>query len=217
MNESRRAIDARGLACPEPVIRTKKALEDGGFDFLEVTVDNPAAKENVTRFAAWSGCQAEAEETGEGTWKIIIPTKAIGPQGLPLPEEDCGDQSTEVEPQGQVAKESAAGATVLISSDCLGKGEAELGALLMKGFIYALAEAEQAPKRIIFMNSGVRLVIAPSETTKHLLRLAEGGVEILVCGTCLDYHGFKGRLAVGRISNMYEIASLLLEGRTFSV
>ena len=112
---------------------------------------------------------------------------------------------------------SAAGATVLVASDRLGRGADELGALLIKGFIYALAEADVPPRRIIFMNAGVRLSTEGSPSLPDLVRLSGRGVEILSCGTCLDYYGVKEKLSVGRISNMYEISAFLLEGRTVTI
>jgi selenium metabolism protein YedF len=87
----------------------------------------------------------------------------------------------------------------------------------MKGFIYALAEADGTPKRMVFMNSGVRLCVEGSPSLDDLKRLEAKGVELLSCGTCLDYLHLKDKLAIGRISNMYEISGLLLEGRTLAL
>lgn len=217
MKESRRTLDARGLACPGPVIMLKKALEEGGSGILEVVVDNAAARENVSRFATHSGCVilSVREEGGASTI-------ALRPgEGKPVGAHSVAGNAPAAEPGAAVARpgdlEGAAGATVLIASDRLGKGADELGALLLKGFIYALAEADVAPRRIIFMNSGIKVSTEGSLSLPDLERLAGKGVEILSCGTCLDYYGVKDKLAVGRISNMYEIAASLLEGRTLAI
>ena len=85
------------------------------------------------------------------------------------------------------------------------------------GFGGALSENDIIPKRIIAMNSGIRLSIAGSESLLSLQKLAGRGVEILVCGTCLEYYGIASKLAVGRVSNMYEIAGFLAEGGTLSL
>jgi len=209
MSESRRTVDARGQACPQPVILTRKALAEGGFDLLEVLVDDASSRENVVRFAGYASCVVE-EVLEEGAVSRILlrpapaaPTSArvfAAPAPAPVP----------VVP-------AAAGTTVLITAAGIGAGDEQLGALLMRGFLYTLTEAEEAPARIILMNGGVRLAVTGSDSLVNLLRLAERGVEILACGTCLEFYQLKEALAVGRVTNMYEIAGLLLQGRTISV
>jgi selenium metabolism protein YedF len=209
MNEKFRTIDARGLACPGPVIETKKALEAGGFESLEVIVDNAAAKENVSRFAAYSSCAIESINESDGCFHIVMrpsrePQPSTGSVSAELP-------STDDKPHADTAL------TVFISSEYLGRGPEELGAILMKGYLFALAESEKPPKRIVLMNSGVRLVVEGSPSLENLRRLKASGVEIVACGTCLDYFKVKEKLAVGRISNMYEISEFLAEGRTLTL
>lgn len=208
MSAKTESIDARGLACPEPVVRTRKALEAGKAAMLEVLVDNEAARENVARFASYSGCAVETTEEGDGVWRLRVDTAGYRPKG------------TAREPLSGTmgSMEKAAGsqdgtATILLASAELGSGNAELGALLMKGLVYALAESDAKPKRIILMNSGVGLAVEGSGLLKDLGRLEAEGVEILACGTCLDYLGLKDKLKVGRVTNMYEIAGHLLAGR----
>lgn len=195
MSGSIKRIDARGLACPQPVVLTKKALEEGGFDILEVTVDGPTAKENVSRYAAHSGHEAEAIDGEGGSATIKIRPRA------PSREASTSSEAT----------------TLFISSDKIGSGDEELGALLMRGFIKTLIEATSLPARIILMNSGVRLAVEGSPVLESLSALAARGVEILACGTCLDFYKLKERLAAGRVSNMFEISGFLLEGRTLSL
>ena len=204
MNPTPRHLDARGLACPQPVILTRKALAEGGFDLLEVLVDNPASRDNVVRFARHAGCEAESTDEPGGLSRIRI--RPGEGQALPEPEPICGTPDL---PQGI--------ATVLIASNTLGRGSDELGALLMRGFLYTLTESERVPRRLVLMNSGVLLAIAGSEHLVNLRRLADLGVEILACGTCLEFHQARERLAAGRISNMQEIAELLLQGGVLSL
>jgi len=205
-----RVLDARGLACPEPVVRTKKALEEGDFERLDILVDNVAARENVLRFASYSGCVVSGVDEKDGVFTLHIGPAAASDAGAPNLEAAAARASC-------ASPEVAAGATVFIPSDRIGRGDEELGALLMRGFLYALAEAEVQPKRVIFMNSGVRLAVEGSESLDNLRRLSASGVEILACGTCLDFFKVKEKLAVGRVSNMYEIAGFLLEGRCISM
>ena len=99
---------------------------------------------------------------------------------------------------------------VFISSDHLGIGEPELGSALMKAFLDNLGRVEPLPDGVIFMNAGVHLVADGANTIEHLKTLESAGVEILSCGTCLDYYHLMDRVAVGRVSNMQEIATLFL-------
>jgi selenium metabolism protein YedF len=224
MSASNRILDTRGLACPEPVVLTRKALAEGGFEQLEVLVDDASSLENVVRFAGYARCAVETREGAGGATHVLIrpgtaaPAAAgatpdafgttpdafgVGPESQPLP---AGDSAA-----------LAGGATVFIAAAGIGAGDEALGALLMRGFIYALAEGEAAPLQVILMNGGVRLAVEGSESLENLRRLAGRGVEILACGTCLEYFQLKDQLAVGRVSNMYEIAERLQQGRVVRI
>ena len=197
MNAARRTVDARGLACPQPVILTRKALAEGGFDLLEVIVDDPGSRENVERFATYAGCAvAGVEQEGDASRVLILPAPKAARVPGPADLQDT---------------------TVFIAAAGIGAGDEQLGALLMRGFLYTLTESERVPLRIILMNGGVKLAVPGSESLVNLRRLAERGVEILACGTCLEFFQLKEALAVGRISNMYEIAELLLQGPTLTL
>jgi selenium metabolism protein YedF len=216
MSGSSRSIDARGLACPQPVVLAKKALEEGGFEILEMIVDGPSARENVTRFALHAGHAVESVEEGErGAATIRIRRRA----GVSVEKAEQAQAAAATCPDGETkAPIGAVGTpTIFISSDRIGSGDDELGALLMKGFIGTLLEASPLPARLILMNGGVRLAVEDSASLPNLKKLEELGVEILACGTCLDFYKIKEKLAAGRISNMFEISSLLLKGPTFSL
>jgi len=217
MSDKIRTIDARGLACPGPVIQTKKAIEEGGFEELQIIVDNPAARDNVSRFVAYAKASL-LSVTQEGNLFTLRVAAGAGAAGAGAADRDLeAGLAAACEDSPASLAGGAAGVTVFIPSAELGRGEPALGALLMKGFIYSLAEAAVAPKRIIFMNSGVKLCVEGSESLSKLKSLAGSGVEILACGTCLDFYKIKEQLAVGRISNMYEISNCLLEGRTLAL
>ncbi len=206
MSESTLVIDARGLPCPQPVILTKKAIEEGAAGRIEVLVDNEAAKENVLRFAGFSGRPAEAQPAEGGATRVVIREAAEA-----APGETTSSEAAPVKiAPGETRPDGID--TLFIPTDRLGHGDDDLGVLLMRGFIYALAEGGEKPSRIILMNGGVRLAVEGSECLANLRRLAQEGAEILVCGTCLDYFKLKERLAVGRVSNMYEITELLMKG-----
>jgi selenium metabolism protein YedF len=94
---------------------------------------------------------------------------------------------------------------VVVSSNVMGHGDDKLGSILIKGFIYSLTCLETLPKAVIFYNSGVKLAVEGSEVLEDLKTLADAGVEIVACGTCLEFYQLKEKLAVGKIVNMLDI------------
>jgi selenium metabolism protein YedF len=211
MNKYHKVIDAKGLPCPKPVILTKKAMNEGGFDSLEVIIDNEAAFENVARYIEYADCEIENKFEKNGIFHVLAKVKnKIKSKAPEIPEElaVCAIADNN---KGNLSK------NIFISSDKIGHGKDDLGALLMRGFIYTLTEVENQPKRIIMMNSGVLLALEGSSSLENLQKLAQNGIEILVCGTCLEFYGLKDKLEVGKVSNMYEITEALLDGQTVSV
>lgn len=189
-------IDARGLACPQPVIYTKKALDSIQAGTVITVVDNLVAKDNVSKLAQSLGCEyTVAEEAGLFTLTI---TK--------------GTDAAEVSVQTP-----ADGAVVFITQEGLGNGSEELGKILMKSFFFTLVESNQAPKTVMFANGGVKLACAGSVVIDHLQLLAEQGTEILSCGTCLDFFNLKEQLQVGQITNMYTILENLKQGQVIKL
>lgn len=187
-------IDARGLACPHPVVLTNKAFEES--DEVITIVDNPVARENVSRLAESKGFRVQAETRGDGIYLHMKRGHAAASQP------SCGVL--------------VSGPTVLlIASDAVGRGSDELGRKLMVSFVQILHEITPRPETIIFMNSGVRLVAEGSPVIEDLRSLQEQGVRILACGTCLGFYDLKEKVRVGQISNMFDIASALLGAGRF--
>ncbi|MCF7919463.1 MAG: sulfurtransferase-like selenium metabolism protein YedF [Candidatus Cloacimonetes bacterium] len=191
----KKVIDARKMDCPKPVLLTKKALEAGGFSQLEILVDNKAARDNVISFLEKKESPASRIIDNDGDFTIYLDNVK------PLP----GNPQTDIEQLHPLS-----GKTVFISSESIGDGSEELGKKLMKAFTFSLNELQVKPQCLLFMNAGVKLCIEKADTLANLKKLAEYGTEILVCGTCLDYFGISNKLAVGKISNMYDIATHLL-------
>ncbi len=192
-------LDCRGLACPQPVMETKKALAEA--DELIVEVDNPAAKENVKRFAESQGCKVEVtEEKEQVTLKILKQKNA----------EKFSSKPEIIEGQ-KLVKDSDL--ILFIDTESMGRGSEELGKILMRSFLHTLEQSEVRPQKVILLNSGVKLACAGSEVLEDLQELNAKGVEILACGTCLDFWGLKKELRVGRVSNMYEIINSLGQAR----
>lgn len=180
-------LDARGLECPLPVVRTNEALARMTGGSLVVLVDSAISRDNVNRAAEkWGHAVTIGEHEGAIALRIEKKTSAE-----------------------QARKERLT--VVFIASDQAGRGEEALGRLLMKSFLFALTQTSSPPNRLIFMNRGVHLAVSGSEVLDSLKALAAAGCDILVCGTCLDYFGLKEKVAVGRVSNMYEIVETLTE------
>ncbi|SCX82003.1 sulfurtransferase-like selenium metabolism protein YedF [Alkaliphilus peptidifermentans] len=188
-------IDARGLNCPLPVIHTKKALEAIEEGIITTIVDNEVAKENVAKLAKSLTLKVDIKES-QGNYYINI-FKDHSLEGIHASGEiNCDDL-----PKRNLV--------ILVTNTCFGEGSEELGKILMKGYIYTLTESTPYPKAIIFLNSGVKLAIEGSEVLENLRKLEANGVEILSCGTCLDYYKIKDKLLVGGVSNMYTIVEKL--------
>ncbi len=183
-------IDARGLNCPMPVINTKKELDKIESGLVITTVDNAIAKENILKLANSLNCEA----------KVIKEEKDL------ISIEIKKGENVIIEKNENIALEDKC---IFISSDKMGEGNEELGKVLIKGFIYTLTESKPYPKHIILVNGGVKLSTENEATVENLKILEESGVEILSCGTCLDYYGLKEKLQVGSITNMYTIVEIM--------
>jgi selenium metabolism protein YedF len=182
-------LDCRGQQCPQPVVQTRKLMLAQPTSRIKVLVDDTAARDNVARLGKTMGYTTTIDQAG-GTFEIdLLPGVA--------PEQ-----------QGPAAGISGP-RIILVGSDQMGHGDAKLGQVLMKNFIFTLIEADQTPDAVYFVNSGVRLTIAGSEVLEPLVELADRGVDIASCGLCLDFFGIKGALAVGRVSNMLELINAL--------
>ena len=175
-------VDAIGQVCPVPIIMTKNALKDIEEGQVEVSVDNRISLENLQKMSKEMGYDYTVEESGD-IFKIVINKMR---------------ESVEL-------RESEENTVVVIDSLHMGKGDVELGRILMKGFINTLSEIEELPKTILFYNEGVKLAIEGAESLQDLKSLEERGVEILSCGTCLNFYGITEKLRVGSVTNMYTI------------
>jgi len=186
-------LDCRGLSCPQPVVNTKQALDRMKGEELIVIVDNASSCNNVERFVQSQGCSAEIRQRDQDFY--IHVQKTEGGDGEKTPQSD----------------KKARKVVVYISSQHLGSGDEDLGSFLMKAFLKTLLDFETQPNRLILVNSGVQLAAEGSKVLETLQMLSEKGVEIICCGTCIDFYELKGKVKVGRISNMYEIIESMLE------
>lgn len=176
-------VDATGQTCPMPVIMTKNALKEISEGTIEVTIDNKISKENIEKFAKEMGFSYITEEDN-GTFFIQI------------------TKQSDIKPKEVLSQENI---VISIGSDKMGEGDPALGETLMKGFLYTLTEMETLPNTILLYNRGVYLSSLIESAVKDLKDLENRGVEILSCGACANFYHLEDKIAVGCITNMYNI------------
>jgi selenium metabolism protein YedF len=189
-----------GDACPIPVVKTKKAMQAMSEpDTLEVLVDNEIAVQNVTKMAKSSGGDVSSEKIGEKEFRVVIKMSQV------MTELKAQEKESEEVCMPDRRKDTV----VVISSDRMGSGNDELGKVLLKGFIFATTQLDELPRTMLFYNGGARLTSEGSDSLEDLKNLEAQGVEIMTCGTCLDYYGLKEKLQVGSVTNMYSIVETM--------
>ncbi len=183
-------LDCRGLQCPQPVVQTRRTMLAQPADSFKVLVDDDVSRDNIIRLAKSLAYTSSIDQT-EATFEISLTP---------------GEAPAEI----AATSEASSGPTILfIGSDEMGSGDAKLGQILMKNFIFTLIEADTTPDAIYFVNNGVKLTVGGSDVIEALERLADHGVDIASCGLCLEFFEAKDSLAVGRISNMLELVNAL--------
>lgn len=189
-------VNAIGDNCPIPVIKTKKAMQEvTGDETIEVLVDNEIAVRNVTKMAMSAGASASSEKTAEKEFKITI----------------LMNGAVKMEEETACVPDRKENTVVVFASDRMGSGNDELGKVLIKGFIFAVTQLEKLPKTMLFYNGGATLTAEGSDSLEDLKSLEAQGVEILTCGTCLNYYGLTEKLQVGSVTNMYTIVEKMAE------
>lgn len=197
-----KTIDARGLVCPQPVIKAKEALKDMSQGTLRILVDNEIAVQNVMKLGNYEGLNPVSEKKSETEFEILFSVN--GEQKELEQKMDAAECVPDTRKKGLVA---------VLSSEQMGSGDEELGKLLMKGFVYALTKLEELPETILMYHGGAKLGVEGSSSLEDLKTLEAQGVEILTCGTCLNYYNLTDHLKVGGVTNMYEIAEKMTGAR----
>lgn len=194
-------LDVRRIACPGPVLKLRDLLDDGETS-VEMHVADELARSNVTRFARSRGAVAEAEARDDGTFVVTVTA------GEGAAERRDGEEEPLV---CDVPTASPGPRVVQVTSTTMGSGDDELGGLLLRSFLKTQLQLERRPDAVIFYNAGVRLCCERSVLLEDLRELERAGIEIIACGTCLNFFGLADELAVGRGSDMLEIAGRLAE------
>lgn len=195
-------VDARGDACPIPVVKTKNAIREmkGGGE-VKTIVDNEIAVQNLTKMADQKGYRVRAVKVSDDRFEVTMTIEGEKTEAVPKAEET---------PETGIPDARKRKTVVQIASDTVGSGNDELGHVLMKSFIYFLTQQDTLPSTIIFYNTGATLTCEGSPVLDDIKSLEALGVEIVTCGTCLDFQHLKEKLAVGGVTNMYDIAERLL-------
>ena len=196
------SLDCKGLPCPEPVLLTKKALDQDSPASISVLVDNEPAVENVSRFLTNNGYKVQSSQNdGEFLVQAIRTDSATQDQtdfsanDYPCPVPAPGDAKQQI--------------CVFITTDKIGLGDEELGAKLMVSFVATLKEMGQDLWRIVLVNGGVRLAVEGSPVLDSMKALTADGISILVCGTCLDFFDLLDKKQVGETTNMLDVVTSL--------
>ena len=198
-----RLLDVRTLPCPGPVIELRKQLEAGVRE-IQLHVADDLARSNVSRFARSRNATPEVEAHPAGGFLVTVRVPAGADVSRAATDGDPEDLCLVPEPSAPRGPR-----IVQITTDAMGQGDPALGALLLRGYLKTLRAVEPKPDRMVFYNAGVRLCCEGSSSLDDLAALAGAGVEIIACGTCLNFYGLADKLAVGRVTDMLEIATAL--------
>lgn len=190
-------INAMGDPCPIPVVKATKALKEmGEAGTLEVRVDNEIAVQNLLRLASGKGLPVRSEKLGGSEFTVVMTVDVP-------PAPDAGETAPVCGP------DQRGSLVVAVDAAAMGRGDDKLGKALMKGFVFAVSQLEELPRAMLFYNGGAALTCQGSDSLEDLKNMEAQGVEILTCGTCLDFYGLKEHLAVGSVTNMYTIVETL--------
>lgn len=219
-------VNAIGDTCPIPIVKAKQAIKElNGAGEVEILVDNEIAVQNLMKMAKQKNYAAKAEKIEGDCYKVVLTVNAAE---APLEGQNIsvgGNRATEKTSEDNVDMSVTCGirqerkkkTVIAISSSKMGEGNEELGGVLMKGFLYAITQQEELPETILFYNGGAVLTCGEHGTEaemaiiEDLKTLEAQGVEILTCGTCLNYYGLTDKLQVGDVTNMYVIAEKLTQ------
>lgn len=201
MSSKEVVVDVRGKLCPVPVIESKKAMDASPEAVIVTVVDNEVSRDNVIKLGKSKKYAVGIQQRGSAYYIRMTP-----------PGNDIVANQTESTATVHEEKEipEVGCRVLLVTKDYLGEGSEELGRSLMKTFWFCLTEADVKPKKIFFINSGVKMVAEGSEHLENLQALVDAGVEIAACGICLDFYGLKESVKVGTITNMYVISDSMM-------
>lgn len=188
-------VDTQGMVCPAPLIAVRKKIKEvAEGTSIKVIVDNDTSFSNLVNYLAELSITSSSE-TKDGLHFLSFTTNSVAPK-----EGEILCPTTPMADSGYV---------VVVKSEVMGDGDSELGTMLLRGYLNAVAESDKLPKAMVLYNSGVKCAIDGRDTQKALSQIEQLGVAIIICGTCVDYYNVKDQTTIGTISNMYKIAETL--------
>ena len=216
-------LDCRGLECPQPVINTKKALEDIGLgEWLHIKINSKIVLENVLKFIEYSGHKATLQTDGS-EWVVSVQKATNAPQTSNTKQEleekkessfSSDNISLDIPPheqEGLIIDELSHHAKkkiIYLNDDKAGSGE--VGATLLAKLLSSFVLLSEHVYAVVCLNTGVYLTTNRANQSMPALRdLEQKGVRVISCGACLSAYGLVDKVAVGEIGNAYEIAELL--------
>ena len=207
-------VNAMGDACPIPVVKTKNAIKElRGAGEVQTLVDNEIAVQNLTKMAKQKGYGVKSQKLEENKYEVTLSISESSENVSS--EQKMTDQDNQVVNHNDVSEcypdARKKNTVVVLSSSTMGEGDSELGAILMKGFIYALSQQDELPTTILMYNGGAKIACENSPSLEDLRSLEAQGVEIFTCGTCLNHYGLTEKLKVGGVTNMYVITEKMMQ------
>ena len=201
---SRIVVDAIGDACPLPIVKTKNVIKEmKSSATIEVLVDNEIAVQNLTKMAKITGHPVSSKKLEENKYLVTMEVTVAGEAQEPA-QAPAEAEAVTCTPDARKGNK-----VIVISANQMGSGSEELGKTLLKGFIYAVTQQDELPKTMLFYNSGVYMTCEDSPSLEDLKSLEAQGVNIMSCGTCLNYYGLSEQLMVGSVTNMYDIVETM--------
>ena len=197
-----KTVDTKGMKCPQPLVMAKKALKEvNEGDTFSLITDNEASKNNLKRFLSDNGIPFTVKSAG-GIHTFLITNVHGKLAGKPV-EEYCDTASYD-----SVSPDK--GYVVVFDSESMGSGDDDLGNILTRSLLASLSEADELPSAILLYNSGVKIAVKKSFVEKELIQLAQLGIPILLCETCLNFFNIRNDICVGVVSNMLEITDRMV-------
>lgn len=190
-------VDAKGKLCPVPLVMTKKVYDKlNENEVMTTLVDNDTSAKNVRTFILESGGKVSSSKDGNVTTLTI--TKGA------IKESKEADQYCEI---GQPANLSS---VIYLPKDKIGNGEPEdLGKALMQAFLNTVKDVPPYPTHAVFMHNGVKLLKEGTKTAEAVAGWEKLGIKLLACGTCLDFFGIGEKQKIAKVSNMFDILTVL--------
>lgn len=207
-DKTKRQVDLRGLICPEPVLRTKKLLDDASIETVEAIVDGEVNVNNLNRLARSLKMQF-ASASKDDNFVVTIDRKKSAPDAGSADSKAGHGHADPATMKSPSTAQSEVGNVVFLGKDKFGDGDPEFSTTLLNMFLQTMFESGQRPRALLMANTGVKLMSPDSPALKVLNDFKEAGCDVLACGLCVEFYGLKGKIPVDQITNMFAICEYI--------